>query len=237
MRKLVLAAAAALALAVVANPAGAQQADQPAEYELLVLSLTWSPTWCASRLGKSDEEQCGDKKYGFVVHGLWPQYARGVKHRRRCLTATEVPAKVADQAAAMMPSHKLIEMEWERHGACVDSDPAAYFAKTRTAYERIKIPAAFRSPDQVHTTTVAQIRKAFVEANPGLPADAVAVACHMPRKHPGQDSGADAEAPKSADINDVRFCLDKDLKYRTCPGTVRDRCPDGVVMPAAPKND
>ncbi len=231
MRRMVLAAVAAVSLAVAAGAAAAQESAGPAPYESLVLSLSWSPTWCASRAGQSDEDQCGTKAYGFVVHGLWPQFARGVPHPRKCLTATEVPAKVADQAMAMMPSHKLIEHEWERHGACVDKDPAAYYAKARTAWDRIKIPAAFRSPDQARTTSVEQIRKAFVDANPGLPADAVAVACHMPRKHAGDT----AAPPKAADLNDIRFCLDKDLKYRTCPGTVRDRCPDDVVMPAAAK--
>jgi ribonuclease T2 len=232
MRRLVLAAAAAVSLAVAAGSAGAQQADGPAAYESLVLSLSWSPTWCASRSGQSDEEQCGAKKYGFVVHGLWPQYARGVKHPK-CLTATEVPAKVADQAAAVMPSHKLIEHEWEKHGACVDKDPAAYFAKAKAAYDRIKLPTAFRSSDQARTMTADQIRKAFVDANSGLPADAVAVACHMPRKTPGQTTTA--PPPATADLNDVRFCLDRDLKFRSCPGAVRDRCPDGVVVPAAKK--
>lgn len=230
MRRLVLAAAAAVSLAVAAAPAGAQQAEAPA-YESLVLSLSWSPTWCASRPGQSDQEQCGARKYGFVIHGLWQQYPRGVKHPRKCLTATEVPAKVADQMLAMMPSHKLIEQEWERHGACVDKDPAAYFAKVKAAYDRIKIPAAFRSPDQARTSSAELIRKAFVEANPGLPADAVAVACHMPRKRAGDET----PPPATADLNDVRICLDKDLKVHACPGTVRDRCPDGVTLPAVKK--
>ena len=42
------------------------------DYYLLVLS--WSPTYC---LTHRDDAQCSGKGYGFVLHGLWPQYARG----------------------------------------------------------------------------------------------------------------------------------------------------------------
>ncbi len=232
MRRLVCIAAAALLVGSAA--ARAQEADMPAAYDSLVLSLSWSPTWCSTRPGRADHEQCGDKKYAFVVHGLWPQYPRGVKHRRKCLTATEVPAKVADRMMPMMPSHKLIEHEWEMHGACVEKDPATYYAKAKTAYDRIKIPTAFRSAEQPRTMTADQIRKAFVEANPGLPEDAVAVTCHMSRPRHGQNA-ADAAPPTSAPLNDIRFCLDKSLKFQDCPSTVRDRCPDTVLLPAAAK--
>ena len=232
MRGLVCIAAAAL---LAATAASAQEAEAPAAYESLVLSLSWSPTWCATRPGHADHEQCGDKKYAFVVHGLWPQYERGVKHRRKCLTATEVPAKVADQMLPVMPSHKLIEHEWETHGACVEKDPATYYAKAKTAYERIKIPAAFRSAEQPRSMTADQIRKAFVDANPGLPEDAVAVACHTSRPRRGGEPAAESSPPAAAPLNDVRFCLDKALKFQECPGTVRDRCPDTVLVPAAAK--
>ena len=46
----------------------------PGEFDFYVLSLSWSPTFC---LTHPDNEQCSGKGYGFVLHGLWPQYARG----------------------------------------------------------------------------------------------------------------------------------------------------------------
>ena len=102
-------------MVVSALPAAAQQ-QKPTEYEAFVLALSWSPTWCASKAGKSDHDQCAPgQRHGFVLNGLLPRYARGTPHPRKCLTANEVPAKVADQIASIMPSKKLIERDWEKH--------------------------------------------------------------------------------------------------------------------------
>lgn len=43
-------------------------------FDYYVLSLSWSPTFC---LTHQNDSQCSGKGYGFVLHGLWPQYARG----------------------------------------------------------------------------------------------------------------------------------------------------------------
>jgi ribonuclease T2 len=208
-------------LLLTAVPAFAQQA-KPAEFESLVLSLSWSPTWCTSKAGHSDADQCGPgKKFGLVMQGLVGRYARGTPHPRKCLTATEVPAKVADQMASIMPSRKLMERDWEKHGACMDRDPAGYFAKAKAAYDKVKIPAAFRSADQPRTMSADQIRKAFVDANPGLPGEAIAVTCKKKKK--GEAEAAD----KSGNL-----CFDKDLKFGACSGSVRDRCPPSINLPA-----
>lgn len=226
MRKPIATAALAAFLTAAAQPALAQQA----EYESLLFSLSWSPSYCASKTGQHDQEQCGAKRYAFVVHGLWPQYARGVQHSRKCLTATEVPAKVADGMLPVMPSHKLIEHEWEKHGACVDKDPAGYFAKAKAAYDRLKIPATFTAADRERSMSPDQIRRAFVDANPGLPANAVAVVCHTHRGRPGTEPPPPAT---TAPLTNVTFCLDKGLKWQACPSNVRDRCPDAVTLPPA----
>ncbi|MGI9404557.1 MAG: hypothetical protein ACR2OF_08650, partial [Hyphomicrobium sp.] len=47
------------------------------EFDYYALVLSWSPTEClTSTRGRSDA-QCArrdGKRYGFVLHGLWPQY-------------------------------------------------------------------------------------------------------------------------------------------------------------------
>ena len=64
--------AAALA-ALLSLSACATEAPPPFDY--YVLSLSWSPEYCASEARPKDP-QCV-RPYAFVVHGLWPQYERG----------------------------------------------------------------------------------------------------------------------------------------------------------------
>src|SRR5262245_63535534 len=69
-----LVALASLALA----PAAKARGPQPGQFDYYTLSLSWSPTYCASQAGRNDRQQCGlGRAYAFVVHGLWPQYHQG----------------------------------------------------------------------------------------------------------------------------------------------------------------
>src|SRR6202000_516739 len=77
---LVLSAAALLA----SPPASAQDGRQntPGQFDYYVLSLSWSPSFCAEAedrgsRGRSQAAQCGGRPFSFVVHGLWPQYEHG----------------------------------------------------------------------------------------------------------------------------------------------------------------
>jgi len=45
------------------------------KFDYYVLSLSWSPVYCEHHA--EDKEQCGATKFGFVLHGLWPQYTNG----------------------------------------------------------------------------------------------------------------------------------------------------------------
>jgi len=58
--------------------ATAYAGDQAGKFDYYVLSLSWSPTWCALEGDASGAEQCDPAKdRGWVLHGLWPQYDRG----------------------------------------------------------------------------------------------------------------------------------------------------------------
>ena len=51
--------------------------DQAGTFDYYLLSLSWSPTYCADlREGRRDP-QCDGRPYAFVLHGLWPQNERG----------------------------------------------------------------------------------------------------------------------------------------------------------------
>lgn len=191
-----------------AFPAPAQE-RQPA-VDIWVLAMSWSPSFCAGKAGASEPDQCSPgKKYGFIVHGLWPQQMRGA--RTDCPIGAGVPKEVADRMMAVMPSRTLIEHEWTRHGACSGMSAAEYFTKTRAAFDKVKIPAAFKD-DKPDLLPVAQVEKLFGDINPALKPDAIAVVC------------------RGGTVADVRVCLDKDLNFRSCPSRVADRCKDDVAF-------
>jgi ribonuclease T2 len=72
-------AVSVLAAAGVAAFAQGARQDEPGQFDFYVLSLSWSPSFCAAAhdSGRSGGAQCGARPYSFVVHGLWPQYEKG----------------------------------------------------------------------------------------------------------------------------------------------------------------
>ena len=202
-------------------------APKPGSYDYLTLALSWSPTFCGSPSGHADREQCGGTaKYGFIAHGLWPVFPRGSGSAAHGCGggAGSLTDKSAEKVKGIMPSRKLINHEWEKHGTCFGGDAATYFAKVRTAWDKVKIPAKFKSPSQAGKASADQIRKAFVEANPTLPGNALAVVCQRPRA-----KAMPADRPMM--LKEVRICLDKDLNFKACGSQVRDRCAEDAVVP------
>src|SRR6266576_5176162 len=66
---------------------------QPGAFDYYVLALSWSPEFCRRHPTKAE---CVSGKFGFVVHGLWPQYANG--YPENCSTAPGLadPSRMAD---------------------------------------------------------------------------------------------------------------------------------------------
>ena len=69
------------ALAQDSRPDNRQDSRQnaPGEFDFYVLSLSWSPSFCAEAAergnnSRSQEIQCGGRPFYLVVHGHWPQY-------------------------------------------------------------------------------------------------------------------------------------------------------------------
>jgi hypothetical protein len=63
----------------------------PRQFDYYVLSLSWSPQYCAGSNGRNDSKQCGTgRRFGFVVHGLWPNNNRP-PHPSNCAPSSSVP--------------------------------------------------------------------------------------------------------------------------------------------------
>jgi ribonuclease T2 len=175
-----------------------------------VLTLSWSPAFCAQH-GKQSPEQC-DKPhgYGFVVHGLWPQYdPKGWP--QHCAQRGEVDDAIGDQMLAIMPSRKLMEHEWEAHGTCSGLGPADYFALIRSARAKIHVPPALVEPKKPVSASADDIQKMFIDDNPGLGREMMAVMCKKL-------------------VNEVRFCLDQNLAFRKCGTDVKTQCKGKAIF-------
>jgi ribonuclease T2 len=210
-----LALIAGVALVAGAHAAARNGHDHGTHFDYYVMSLSWSPSYCLTH--RDEPDQCGRHGFGFVLHGLWPQYRKG-GWRQHCGTRTAPDAETVARTLAFMPSRRLIEHEWQAHGSCTGMDPRAYFDTADRAFSGIAIPKSLRTPQSPPALSAADIEHAFARANPGLDASMLSVVCH--------DGGELAE---------VRVCLGKDtLAPQSCGGRVRNSCRYGKLrIPAA----
>ena len=216
MRRLSISLASSLLGLMLAGAAAAQDVRQnePGKFDFYVLALSWSPSFCEQAGDrKSAQQQCGERPFSFVVHGLWPQYEKGFPEFCQ-QPAPRLDRNIVSSMLDLMPAPRLIFNEWDRHGTCSGLSPHAYFENVRKARALVKIPAAYIGPTEPLTVTPDEVEEAFVKANPGLTRDAIAVTCGSRR------------------LSEVRICLGKDFRFRACPEIDTRACRrDKVVMP------
>ena len=173
-----------LALLGTALPTGGAAArGKPGDYDYLVLVLSWSPTYCEGEGRQRRDPQCtGTRPYGFVLHGLWPQWQRGWPEycRARGQRRAWVPSDVIRNMLDIMPSRRLVIHEYRKHGTCFGGPPAAYFATARKLYEKIRIPPRFVRLEKPLVIAPREIEAAFLKANRaiGLGPEMIAVSCN-----------------------------------------------------------
>ena len=80
---------AALVLTVLPLAARAE-GERAGDFDYWVRALSWSPNWCALEGDARDAEQC-EADFGWVVHGLWPQYETGWPSY--CPTSARAPSR------------------------------------------------------------------------------------------------------------------------------------------------
>jgi len=210
-------AVAALALVLTVGGASAQdrRQNEPGQFDFYVLALSWSPSFCeaSGERGTPPQQQCGARPFSFVVHGLWPQYEKGFPEFCQ-YPAPRLDRNIMTSMLDLMPAPRLIYNEWDKHGTCSGLNARGYFETIRKARALVKIPEAYLDPKQILTVTPDEVEEAFVEANPGLTRDAIAVTCGSRR------------------LDEVRICVGKDLRFRSCPEIDSRACRrDKVVMP------
>jgi len=192
--------------------------NAPGQFDFYVLSLSWSPSFCAAaqergNSGRNQQMQCGGRPYAFVVHGLWPQYDRGFPNYCE-RPAPRLPRNIMTSMLDLMPAPGLIFNEWDKHGTCSGLGPRAYFEATRKARAGVKIPDEYIDLQTTKTVTPEAVEDAFIKVNPGLSNSAIAITCDHNR------------------LTEVRICMSKDLQFRACEEIDRRACRrDRIVMP------
>jgi ribonuclease T2 len=188
--------------------------SEPGDFSYYLLSLSWSPAFCLSSPGAA--ECNGPRRFGFIVHGLWPQNEKGWPEN--CDVNTPVPDSVVSGIADLMPARALVYHEWSAHGTCSGLNPAEYFALVRRAYSSIRVPAVFSGTPPIEESPAA-IAAAFLGSNPRLSGASLVVTC----------SGQGA-----ARLREVHICLDRDLNPRACSADAAHgacRAPTVIVPP------
>jgi ribonuclease T2 len=209
----------ALALVVALGGCGEAQdrrQNEPGQFDFYVLSLSWSPSFCAAnaeRPFRRPDPQCGPRPYSFVVHGMWPQYDRGFPEFCQ-VPAPRLGRNIVGAMLDLMPSPRLVYHEWDRHGTCSGLSQSAYFDTIRKARVVVKIPQQYLALRSPLTVTPDEVEDAFVAANPGLTREGISVTCGGRR------------------LDEVHICLSRTLQFRGCPEVEQRSCRrDRLLMP------
>lgn len=158
-----------------------------------VLALSWSPEYC--KMHKQQGMQCKkqpQQAYRFVLHGLWPSIDKTCTQER-------LSDAVINSTLPFIPSKRLIEHEWEKHGRCSGYNPKQFFDLSIQAYEKIKIPSYFNDVNTSTIKKVGDIKELILQKNPNLKCDSIRV------------------VNVNKEFSELRVCLDKSLQSINCP--------------------
>lgn len=202
-------------LAIIWVLPAAADGENPGAFDYYVLSLSWSPNWCALTGDRQRSDQCDRRHdHGWILHGLWPQYHRGFPSYCRTIEAPPTRRMTAEMAD-IMGTPGLAWHQWKKHGTCSGLRAEAYFALARRAYEAVIRPDVFRRLDRTVRLPALVVEEAFLRANPGLERDMLTITC------------------RDGHIQEARLCLSRDLAPVPCgQDVVRDcRMKDAILAP------
>jgi len=169
--------------------------NQAGTFHYYAMALTWAPDFCVSH---SDPNECAvGKQNGFLLHGLWPQFAKG--YPESCSTQP-LTQPLRDKYGPIFASPTLINHEWAKHGTCSGLEPEQYFELTSKLKSGLVIPENYQKPLQPVRVSSAEFSKAFVAANPAFTSNSVLPFCSNGGKF----------------LQEVHICYDKTGKSQGC---------------------
>jgi ribonuclease T2 len=182
------------------------EGERPGEFDYWILSLSWSPNWCAMEGDARGAEQCGeDRGYGWILHGLWPQYENGWPSF--CQSGFSPPSRVETAAQAdLFGAGGAAWYQWRKHGSCSGMSPQDYYRLARHAYDQVVRPEVFRRLERSVRLPAQVVEEAFLKENPGWQADMLTITC------------------RDGYIHEARLCLTRDMQVRDCGADVVRDC-------------
>jgi len=175
------------------------------------LALTWAPEYCHGNARDPNARfECrSGNRFGFTLHGLWPDGV-GKTWPQYCAATPILSDATIRRAVCATPSPQLLQHEWAKHGTCMGITPDAYFARSTGLYDRLRFPdvrALSRGP-----VTAGQLATALARANPGLPAAAVRVTVNA-----------------RGWLDELWLCLDTRFAYAPCHAGSGGVSPDTLL--------
>lgn len=193
---------------LVVVPALTARADgeRAGTFDYYILSMSWSPNWCIRTGVAQNSPQCAEgRRFGWVLHGLWPQNLRG--YPSYCRTAERPPSRRMTSAMAdVMGTDGLAWHQWRKHGVCSGLSAEDYYALSREAFSKVRTPQVFQALDRKVRLPARVVEEAFLKANPDWRADMLTVTC------------------KDGYIEEARLCLSKALNPVPCGADVVRDC-------------
>lgn len=163
------------------------------------LALTWGPQYCRENARDGGAGfQCGSgNRFGFTLHGLWPDGV-GKQWPQYCAPAAILPPATIARNLCATPSAQLLQHEYAKHGTCMGVTPAQYFARSTALFAKL------RSPDMAALSrrrglTAGQVAAAYARVNPGLTPAMIRVT-----------------AGRGGWLDELWLCLDTRLAYARC---------------------
>ncbi len=164
------------------------------------LAITWAPQYCRDhdRDGGARFQCAAGNRFGFTLHGLWPD-GIGKDWPQYCQATPLLPRAVIQKHICSTPSAQLMQHEWSKHGTCMAGyKPDRYFATSTRLYGKLRYPdmdALSRGP-----LTAGGLAAAVSRSNPGLGPDMMRVT-----------------ATKQGWLDEIWICFDKAFRYQRCP--------------------
>lgn len=162
------------------------------------LAVSWSPEFCRNPRDKGSMQCSGaNGRFGFVLHGLWPE-ARGGPAPQWCSRTPRPSPRVVRENLCMTPVPWLIEHEWAKHGSCMVRTPEAYYRTAGILWRSLRWPDADRL-SRLEGLTAGDLRRAFVVANPDWKAEQVGLVLS-----------------RNGWLRELRLCYGRDFMPKAC---------------------
>ncbi len=163
------------------------------------LAASWSPEYCRNPRDRASMQCSGrNGRFGFVLHGLWPEARRGPPPQWCAVTPRPSPELIR-RNLCMTPVPWLLQHEWAKHGSCMVKTPEAYFRVSGILWRSLRWPDADRLSRQ-DGLTVGDLRRAFLARNPAWTRGQVGV-----------------ELSRNGWLRELRLCYGRDYLPADCP--------------------